>query len=505
MNPEQAYDELLKRMKEIAVLGNTAGVLGWDQEVYMPAANAPYRAEQLSLLAGMLHHKFTDPAVGGWISQAESSKTLTGDPLSDSAVNLREWRRSYDRSKKLPQKLVEEMARVTSQAQVEWVEARRENKFSRFQPWLEKIVVLTQEQAKCYGYQDHPYDALLEDYEPGLTTAQLNQLFPPLKKSLAEMVAKITSAKRQPDLAILKRKCPIPLQQAFCRKLAEAIGFDFNKGRIDVSAHPFTTGLGPADTRITTRFEETNFENAFFSTLHESGHGIYDQNLPSDEHYGTPRASAVSLGIHESQSRLWENLVGRSRPFWDYFYPELKKSFPGVFDDVSLDAFHFAINHSAPSFIRTESDEVTYNLHICLRYDIEVAVIAGNLKPADIPGVWNESMKKYFGLTPPTDAVGCLQDVHWSHGSFGYFPTYTLGNLYSAQFFAAADKEVGPLGEKFGKGDFKPLKKWLNEKIHAHGQRYRANELCKKATGEELSSAYFLKYLEKKFGALYGF
>jgi carboxypeptidase Taq len=319
------------------------------------------------------------------------------------------------------------------------------------------------------------------------------------------MVSKITSSKRQPDLSILKRKCSVEAQQAFCRVLAEAIGFDFDKGRIDVSAHPFTTGLGPSDTRITTRFEEANFENAFFSTLHEAGHGIYDQNLPGDAHYGTPRASAVSLGIHESQSRLWENLVGRGLPFWKCFFPQLKKSFPGVFDDVSLEAFYFAINHSAPSFIRTESDEVTYNLHICLRYDIETALIGGKLKVADIPVAWNEAMKRYLGLTPPKDSLGCLQDVHWSHGSFGYFPTYTLGNLYSAQFFAAAKKKLGALESRFEKGDFKPLKKWLNENIHTHGQRYRAGDLCKVATGEALTSRFFLDHLSVKFGALYGF
>jgi carboxypeptidase Taq len=505
MTPEQAYEELLRRMKELALLGNTAGVLGWDQEVYMPGANAPYRAEQLSLLAGMCHQKFTDSVVGDLITQAEASKNLTNDPLSDSAVNLREWRRSYDRSKKLPQALVEEMARVSSNAQVEWVEARKESKFARFQPWLEKIIGLTQEQTKCYGFIDHPYDALLEDYEPGLTTAQLNQLFPPLKKKLAEMVAKIGSAKKKPDLSILKRACPVPAQQAFCRHLAETIGFDFNRGRIDISAHPFTTGLGPGDTRITTRFEETNFENSFFSTLHEGGHGLYDQGLPGDGHYGTPRASAVSLGIHESQSRLWENLVGRSLIFWKFAFPELKKQFPGVFDDLSVETFHFAINHSAPSFIRTESDEVTYNLHVALRFDIEVALIGGTLKAADVPGAWNEAMQKSLGVTPPNDAKGCLQDVHWSHGSFGYFPTYTLGNLYSAQFFDAASREAGPFDAKFEKGDFSPLKKWLNEKIHSQGQKYRAGELCEKVTGKPLTSDYFLNYLEKKFGALYGF
>jgi carboxypeptidase Taq len=505
MNPEQAYSELVRRMKEIGVLGNTAGVLGWDQEVYMPGANSAYRAEQLSLLAGMCHQKFTDPEMGKLMAQAESSKGLTGDALSDSAVNLREWRRSYDRSTKLPQKLVEEMTRVTSQAQVEWVEARRENKFSRFQPWLDKIIPLCREQAECYGYPEHPYDALLEDYEPGLTTWELNRLLPPLKENLSALSAKITSAKRQPDISILKRKCALTAQQAFCHRMAESIGFDFSRGRIDVSAHPFTTGLGPADTRITTRFEETNFENAFFSTLHEAGHGIYDQNLPSNGHYGTPRASAVSLGIHESQSRLWENLVGRSLAFWKFFYPELKKAFPGVFDDVSLETFHFAINHSAPSLIRTESDEVTYNLHVCLRYEIEVALIGGTLKTADLPSAWNEAMKKYLGVTPPNDALGCLQDVHWSHGSFGYFPTYTLGNLYSAQFFDAANKDLGGLEASFEKGDFSGLKKWLNEKIHAQGQRYRAHELCRQATGKELSGEIFLGYLGKKFGGLYGF
>lgn len=505
MTPEQAYEELLRRMKELALLGNTAGVLGWDQEVYMPAANAPFRAEQLSLLAGMCHQRFTDPAVGDLIAKVEGSP-LAKDPLSDAAVNIREWRHSYDRSKKLPQKLVEEMSRVTSNAQVEWVEARKENKFSRFQPWLEKIVGLVKEQAECYGYKDHPYDALLEDYEPGLTCAQLDKLFPPLKERLSTLVKKIGSAPRKPDASILKRKCPVPQQQAFCHRLAEAIGFDLGKGRIDVSAHPFTTGLGPSDTRITTRFEEGNFENSFFSTLHEGGHGIYDQNLPGDlALYGTPRAAAVSLGIHESQSRLWENLVGRSFAFWKYFFPELKKTFPGVFDDLSLETFHFAVNHSAPSFIRTESDEVTYNLHVALRYDLETALLTGRLKVADVPQAWNEAMKGTLGVVPPTDALGCLQDVHWSHGSFGYFPTYTLGNLYSAQFFAAADKEVGPLEKEFEKGEFAGLKGWLGGKIHAYGQTYRAGDLCRKVTGQDLSSEPFLGYLEKKFGGLYGF
>jgi carboxypeptidase Taq len=506
LNPEEAYEELLFRMREIDILGHTAGVLGWDQEVYMPAANAAYRAEQLALLVGQCHQKFIDPKTGDLISQAESSKALTGDRLSDSAVNLREWRRSYDRNRKLPQKLVEELARVTSNAQVEWVEARQENNYPRFQPWLEKIIALVREEAECYGYEDHPYDALLEDYEPGLTTAQLDKLLPALREKLTELSSKIASSPHQPDLSILKRPCPVAAQYEFCRKMAEAMGFDFSKGRIDVSAHPFTTGLGPGDTRITTRFEENNFSNAFFSTLHEAGHGLYDQGLPAAlEMHGTPRASTVSLGIHESQSRLWENRVGRSHAFWVFFYPRLKKAFPGVFDDVSLEAFLFAVNHSAPSYIRTEADEVTYNLHICLRYEMETALIKGSLKTADVPGRWNELTQKFLGLTPPNDALGCLQDVHWSHGSFGYFPTYTLGNLYAAQFFEAVEYEMGRLEPLFEKGNFTVLKKWLNEKIHSQGQRYRAGELCRKITGHNLATKPFLDYLEKKFGALYGF
>ncbi len=378
--------------------------------------------------------------------------------------------------------------------------------FSRFEPWLEKIIGLVRQQAECYGYEAHPYDALLEDYEPGLTTSQLNGLFPALKEKLSGLVGRITAAKRKPDLNILKKPCPIEAQQVFCRKLAESIGFDFNRGRIDLSAHPFTTGLGPGDTRITTRFEETNFENSFFSTLHEAGHGLYDQGLPSSmDLYGTPRASAVSLGIHESQSRLWENLVGRSLAFWKHFFPELRKTFPGMFDRDSLEGFYFAINHSSPTLIRTESDEVTYNLHICLRYDIEVALIGEKMKTSDIPDAWNAAMKKYLGILPPNDALGCLQDVHWSHGSFGYFPTYTLGNLYAAQFFQAAEREWGGFNGLFERGDFTPLRKWLNEKIHSQGQRYKARELCQAATGMELNSYYFLDYLGKKFGGLYGF
>jgi carboxypeptidase Taq len=281
------------------------------------------------------------------------------------------------------------------------------------------------------------------------------------------------------------------------------MGFDFSRGRLDVSDHPFTTGLGPGDTRITTRYDETDFSNAVFSVLHEAGHGLYEQNLPFGRLTGTPRSSAVSLGIHESQSRLWENLVGRNSGFWAFFYPQLQKAVPGVFQDISLHPFLTAINQSQPSFIRTEADEVTYNLHIGLRVQLEKDLMTGALSCKDVPDAWNTAMKKYLGLTPPNDALGCLQDVHWSHGTLGYFPTYTLGNLYAAQFFETARRDLGNLEALFARGDFKPLRDWLHQNIHQHGKRFHAGPLCIRVTGKELSSEPYLSYLENKFAELY--
>jgi carboxypeptidase Taq len=502
MDPTTATQRLLERMREVDRLNTIAGVLGWDQETGMPAANAPYRGEQLSLLSGLSHERFTDPLVGELLEEASRHPEAQRED-SDLSVNLREWRRDFDRARRLPKDLVEEMSRVTSEAQVAWVEARSQKDFALFQPHLERVVALSRRQADHLGWAEHPYDALLEEYEPGLTTADLERLFPPLLERLSALVKAIQGSARQPDKTILRRRVSVRDQQALGRRLAEALGFDFSRGRLDVSAHPFTTGLGPDDTRITTRYDETDFSNALFSVLHETGHGLYDQGLPGGDATGTPRGSAVSLGIHESQSRLWENLVGRSHGFWRYFYPIFREGARDAFQDVPLDDFFHAINQSGPSLIRTEADEVTYNLHIGLRVDLEKSLIKGDLRVADIPEAWGAATNRYLGLRVPDDSLGCLQDVHWSHGSFGYFPTYTLGNLYAAQFFEAAHRELGDLETAFAQGDFRGLLGYLREKIHHQGKRHRAHELCRQVTGAPLSPEPYLDHLRKKFTALY--
>jgi carboxypeptidase Taq len=502
MRPDEATQELRERMKGIALLNTTAGLLSWDQEVHMPPAASAHRGAQLALLAGLIHERFTSPETGALIDSASSAE-LAANPLDDRAVNLREWRRSWSRARRLPRELVEEMALVTSQAQVAWVEARRASDFARFEPWLSRIVGLARREAEALGFEEHPYDALLEEYEPGLTVRELDALFPPLAASLHAILDGIQGSGNPPDTSFLSRPCPVAGQQALCRKVAEALGFDFTRGRLDVSVHPFTTGLGPGDTRITTRYDDRDLGNAFFSTLHEVGHGLYDQGLP-EEHHGTPRGEAVSLGIHESQSRLWENLVGRSLPFWKWATPLLRGAFPGVFDDAGPEDLYRAVNAVRPSFIRTEADEVTYNLHIVLRYDLEKALISGSLKSSGVPDAWDAAFAGAFGKKPPDAASGCLQDVHWSHGSFGYFPTYTLGNLYAAQFMEAARRELPGLDGLLERGIFQPLRNWLGERVHSQGQRYRAGDLCSKVTGRPLSQAPFLAYLREKTGALYG-
>ena len=318
-----------------------------------------------------------------------------------------------------------------------------------------------------------------------------------------QLVGAIAASGKTPNLEILKRNYPVDQQAEFGRLAAAQIGFDFDCGRIDETAHPFCSGLGPGDTRLTTRYDVNFFPMAFFGTLHEAGHGIYDQGLDA-AHYGTPMGESVSLGIHESQSRMWENFVGRSRSFWTHFFPEARKRFAAALDDVDLDAFYFAVNNVERSFIRVEADEVTYNLHILLRFEMEQAMMNDGLSVDDVPSAWNERFEKYFGLTPPDDANGCLQDIHWSGGGIGYFPTYTLGNLYGAQLFEQAREDLGDLDAQFAAGDFSPLKNWLNAKIHRQGQRHLAGDMIKEVTGKPLSHEPLVRHLKAKFGALYG-
>jgi carboxypeptidase Taq len=501
MTPDAAYAELIRRTKEAALLSSCGAVLGWDERTYMPRNGSAFRGDQMALIARLTHEMTTDPKVGECLSTVEGS-SLVANPESTEAINVREIRRTYDRAVKLPKDLVEELARVTTRAQQVWQEARSRNDFTTFRPWLEKIIGLKKREADAVGYKEHPYDALLDEYEPGATAGQVRKVFAALSAELVPLIAAVGQSKQVPPREILEGDFPVDAQQTFAREAAAAIGFDFEAGRLDVTTHPFCSGIGPGDCRITTRYNPRFFNEAFFGVLHEAGHGLYEQGL-SAEDFGTPLGTYCSLGIHESQSRLWENQVGRGRPFWEHFFPKAQRAFPTALAGVRPDDFYFAINAVRPSFIRVEADEATYNLHIVLRFELELALLTGDLKPADLPEAWNEKFARMFGLTPADDRQGCLQDIHWSMGGLGYFPTYTLGNLYAAQLMVAARAQLRGLEDDFVRGEFGRLKGWLNDKVHKPGRSYRSDDLCRRVTGEGLRHEPLISYLREKYGRLY--
>ncbi len=499
----ELYSELTQKLTTTATLASVSAVLGWDEQTYMPHGGAEHRANQLGMLAGMIHEHATTPRVGELLDELSGSE-YTKSPDSPEAANIREAQRDYTRATKLPRRLVEELSRVTTLGQHAWIDARKASDFSKFQPWLEKIVKLKREEAETVGYGSGvPYDALLDEFEPGSTAAEITSLFTPLRDALVPLIAKIRESGKVAPVEILERSFPIDAQRSFSKYASQKIGFSYEEGRLDEAAHPFCSGFGPGDCRLTTRYNFHHFPGAFFGTLHESGHGIYEQGLPKGA-FGTPLGSAASLGIHESQSRLWENFVGRGRAFWNHFYPTAQAMFAESLGTTRFDDFYWAINDVRPSFIRVEADEATYNLHIMLRFELEQPLVAGTLQPADVPGVWNETFTRYFGITPPNDAQGCLQDIHWSFGGIGYFPTYTLGNMFAAQFYEAAARDLGDLPGLIAKGEFAPLKNWLNEKIHTHGKRYRAQRLAEMVTGHKLSHEPLVKHLQGKYSELYG-
>ncbi|WP_437223478.1 carboxypeptidase M32 [Planctomicrobium sp. SH661] len=498
----EAYNTLVERLKSLALMRSCGAVLGWDEQTYLPTQGAELRANQLALLAGLAHDQATSPEVGDLLARLGDEGEL-GGPGSIASANVREARRNYERSTRLSKKLVEEMTRVTTLAQQNWIEARKKNEFSRFQPWLKQIIALKREEADALQSPTGVrYDALLEDYEPGATVQQIQQVFAPLRDELVKLVAGILDSGIQADISILERQYPIEAQKQFSLEAARAIGFDFESGRLDIAAHPFCTGIGPGDCRLTTRYDEHHFPGAFFGTLHEAGHGLYEQGLRRDD-FGLGSGEACSLGIHESQSRMWENLVGRSRAFWDHFYPKAQAHFPAALSNVSQKEFYAVINDLRPSWIRVEADEVTYNLHIMLRFEIEQSLISGELDVEDVPTVWNETFTRYFQMTPPTDTLGCLQDVHWGAGLLGYFPTYSLGNMYASQFYEKAQADLGDLSELFRKGEFQPLREWLRKNIHENGKVDHAPQLVEKVTGKPLSAEPLLRHLRTKFGELY--
>jgi carboxypeptidase Taq len=554
LDPQTAYNELILRSRELATLNSASAVLGWDEQTYMPRGGANHRGSQMALLAGLHHERATDPRIGDLLESIEGS-SLVAEPESGAAVNVRELRRSYERRTQLPKALVEELARTTSLAQGEWVAARSANDFARFRPWLEKIFQLKREEAAClqralsperagqipggnppisgsapdadtnpgkYTAAPTVYDLLLDEYEPGARSAELVILFAELRRELVPMVSAITEAIGQRSAArpgaphqnpasiqdrdgegVLRRSYPVDRQKVFGEGVAAAVGFDFRRGRLDVTAHPFCSGIGPGDCRITTRYDEHHFTEALSGILHEVGHGLYEQGLET-AHYGTPMGEAVSLGVHESQSRLWENAVGRGRPFWTYWFPLARSVFHEALSDVTLDQFHRALNHVAPSLIRVSADEATYNLHIIVRFELEQDLLSGNLSAADLPAAWNQKYQETLGITPPDDASGCLQDIHWSAGLIGYFPTYTLGNLYAAQLFAQAETDLGALDQALARGDFRGLLEWLRAKVHCQGQRHRPAVLIERITGRRPDYRPLIEALRRKYGELYG-
>jgi carboxypeptidase Taq len=499
---ERAYKQLLEHLRQVALLRSTATLVAWDQQTHMPRRGGELRAQQLAQIAGLFQRRFASPAVGRLLEEARPlAEGLPPD--ADIAVILREAQREYDRAKRVPPKLFSERAELRSRARHAWEEARRENDFGLFRPWLEKVVRLMRRWAEAVDPAARPYDALLDEYEPGETTARLQGLFTPLREALRALVVRVREAGRDIDSSVLARACPIDRQRDFARAVAAAIGFDFSRGALDDAAHPFCSVISHEDVRLTSRYNERMFVDGLLGLLHEAGHGIYEQGLPG-EHYGNALADACSHGIHESQSRLWENLVGRSVGFWRHFLPRACTAIPGAFDGVTPEGFQRAVSRVTPTPIRTEADEVTYNLHIFVRFELEQALLAGDLAVRDVPAAWNDHYAADLGITPKNDAEGCLQDVHWSQTLVGYFPTYTLGNLYAAQLHDRAREELGDLDGAFARGEFAPLLEWLRERVYRHGRRYPPARLIELATGAPPSPAPLLRHLSGVVDRVYG-
>jgi carboxypeptidase Taq len=501
-----AYAQLTARLREVATLGSVGGLLGWDQETYMPPSGASSRAAQASLLARLAHERLTDPRVGELLAACEADPSLNAEG-TETAANLRGIRRDYDKATRVPGDLVAELARAGSEAQDVWKHARANSDFRAFAPSLTTMIELSRRKAECLGVPEggELYDALLDEYEPDARSAEIEAVFGPLRDRLSAFIADVRENGTPPKTDFMSRPIPVGRQHAFGQAVLAAMGFDFGAGRLDVTTHPFCSGLAAGDTRLTTRYAEDNFADALTSTMHEGGHGLYEQGLPKGgEHAGLPLSSSVSLGIHESQSRMWENFVGRSAPFWRWALPLANKHFDGALSDVTVGQVVAAMNTCTPSLIRVESDEPTYNLHVMIRFGLERAMVRGDLSINDLPGAWNDRYRELLGVEVPDDRRGCLQDVHWSFGLIGYFPTYSLGNLYAAQLWETINEAIPDLDAQMARGEFGALLAWLRENIHRHGRRYTASELCERATGKPLSADPLMRHLERRVKPAYG-
>lgn len=493
------YEELKAHLFKISQVNSVMGILHWDQEIIMPSGAVESRANQLGVLSGLAHQLGSDPRLGEMIQNLKAKS----DHLDLwQKANLREAEKEYLRLIRVPESLTQEMIQLEVKAHNIWIEARKKKDFSLFAPFLEKILNLSFQWAQCIDDQKKPYHVYIDVFEPGMNEEKLENIFSPLKKFLFEFLQQIEGSPCQVDTKNLTSHVSIQDQERIGRLVIKAMGFSFERGRLDTSVHPFCGGGDSYDVRITTRYDEKNFASSLMAMMHETGHALYEQGRP-EKYIGQPVSEALSMGIHESQSLLWEKQVGQSKAFWKYFYPILKTELPDLVGKTSESDVYAKINQVKKSMIRVDADEVTYPLHVMLRFEIEKALFAKEIQIKDLPQVWNDKMKEYLGIVPADDAEGVLQDVHWSGGSFGYFPSYTLGALYAAQFYHSAQKSDPTLSDQIARGEFLGLKKYLNDQIHCKASLYSTDELCQQVSGEKLNSQYFIDYLKVKYSELY--
>jgi len=497
----EKLDQLKEILGEVSDINRAASVLSWDQQVNMPPGGGEARGQQLATLGKIAQEKFITDEVGGLLEDVRQ-EFADADPTSDEAAMIRVAARNYDKAKRVPPSYIAERAIVSSGAFEAWAEAKAKSDFAIFQPHLEKVVELVHKYISFFPPADHPYDILLDDYEPGMKTAEVKVIFDALRPNQVELI-KTISASRQVKDDVLHKKYNEKKLWDFGVDVITKFGYDWSRGRQDKAPHPFETTFSVDDVRITTRFEADKPLAMLFGTMHESGHAMYEQGV-NPVYERTSLASGTSLAVHESQSRMWENLVGRSLPFWEHFFPTFKRTFASQLEGVSLKSFYKAINKVEPSLIRVNADEATYNLHIMLRLELEIAMVEGKLAIKDLPEIWNTKMKDYLGVTPPNDAKGVLQDIHWSGGMIGYFSTYALGNLISAQLWEKINADIHDLDDQIRKGDFSHLLDWLRKNIHQYGQKYEPQTLVEKVTGSKITYEPYIRYLTKKYGEIYG-
>jgi carboxypeptidase Taq len=502
-NIETVVGDFRNYMQKIACYQHALGILYWDSRTIIPRRGLEQRALVLGFLSTEVYKLTVAPEMERFLTGLGATTVLTTlDPVI--AKSVREYQKEYTRMKKIPPALYEEYVLLTAKAENVWEDAKRTSDFKLFEPYLTKIVDFNRKLADYWGYRRHPYDALLEPYEPGLTVALLDPLFAELRRATIALLKRIQTHGRPVDLSGLTGRFTKQAQEELGRFLLGEIGFDFTAGNLAESVHPFTGGANhPGDVRLTTHYYEDNLLSSLFSCLHEGGHGIYEQNI-DPKYVNTPLGTGTSMGVHESQSRFYENIIGRSKSFWQRYFPKLQALFPKQFSQMDSFTFYRAVNRVVPSLIRTEADELTYNLHIILRYEIEKALLEGACQVAELPQIWNEKMREYLGVTPSNDAEGVLQDMHWSGGALGYFPSYTIGNIYSAQFAAAMERTGLDLEQTVAAGDFSRIKQWLRQQIHQYGKSKTPAKLLQDVTGEQIDAEYLIRYLERKYGEVYG-